>query len=201
VAIRRRSPGRALGTGGTINWGFFKRHFWGELLRHQQIQMKSAAIPGRVRCAIYTRVSTDQGLDQDFNSLDAQYEAASAYIKSQAHAGWTLIRSRYDDGGYSGGSTDRPNLQQLLDDVRSRKIDVIVVYKVDRLTRSLADFAKLVELFDAYDGWDRDRAHPAVGEGFPILLFRLQAGSQSHHCVCFSKPPYNAGRPDFPGPV
>ena len=70
--------------------------------------MKSAAIPGRVRCAIYTRVSTDQGLDQDFNSLDAQYEAASAYIKSQA--GWTLIRSRYDDGGYSGGSTDRPNL-------------------------------------------------------------------------------------------
>jgi DNA invertase Pin-like site-specific DNA recombinase len=106
---------------------------------------------GRVRCAIYTRVSTDQGLDQDFNSLDAQYEAVSAYIKSQVHAGWTLIRSRYDDGGYSGGSTDRPNLQQLLEDVRSRKIDVIVVYKVDRLTRSLADFAKLVELFDAYD--------------------------------------------------
>src|SRR6516225_8661180 len=95
------------------------------------IQMKSAASPGTVRCAIYTRVSTDQGLDQDFNSLDAQYEAASAYIKSQAHAGWTLIRSRYDDGGSSGGSTDRPNLQQLLDDVRCRKIDVIVVYKVD----------------------------------------------------------------------
>jgi site-specific DNA recombinase len=102
-----------------------------------------------VRCAIYTRVSTDHGLDQEFNSLDAQYEAASAYIKSQAHAGWTLIRSRYDDGGYSGGSTDRPDLQKLLDDIRSRKIDVIVVYKVDRLTRSLADFAKLVELFDA----------------------------------------------------
>jgi site-specific DNA recombinase len=112
--------------------------------------MKSATGTGRVRCAIYTRVSTDQGLDQDFNSLDAQYEAASAYIKSQAHAGWTLIRSRYDDGGYSGGSTDRPNLQQLLDDVRCRKVDVIVVYKVDRLTRSLADFAKLVELFDAH---------------------------------------------------
>jgi DNA invertase Pin-like site-specific DNA recombinase len=113
--------------------------------------MKSATATGRVRCAIYTRVSTDQGLDQDFNSLDAQYEAASAYIKSQAHAGWTLNRSRYDDGGYSGGSTDRPNLQQLLDDVRCRKVDVIVVYKVDRLTRSLADFAKLVELFDAQD--------------------------------------------------
>src|SRR5256885_3681644 len=102
-----------------------------------------------VRCAIYTRVSTEHGLDQEFNSLDAQYDAASAYIKSQAHAGWTLIRSRYDDGGYSGGSTDRPDLQKLLDDIRARKVDIIVVYKVDRLTRSLADFAKLVELFDA----------------------------------------------------
>jgi len=103
-----------------------------------------------VRCAIYTRVSTDQGLDQEFNSLDSQYDASSAYIKSQAHAGWTLIKARYDDGGYSGGSTDRPDLQRLLDDIRARKIDVIVVYKVDRLTRSLADFAKLVELFDAH---------------------------------------------------
>ncbi len=103
-----------------------------------------------IRCAIYTRVSTDQGLDQEFNSLDAQYDASSAYIKSQAHAGWTLIKARYDDGGYSGGSTDRPDLQRLLDDIRARKIDVIVVYKVDRLTRSLADFAKLVELFDAH---------------------------------------------------
>ena len=103
-----------------------------------------------VRCAIYTRVSTEHGLDQEFNSLDAQYEAASAYIKSQAHAGWTQTRSRYDDGGYSGGSTERPDLQRLLEDIRARKIDVIVVYKVDRLTRSLADFAKLVELFDAH---------------------------------------------------
>src|ERR1700676_4216651 len=111
--------------------------------------MKALSVKS-VRCAIYTRVSTEQGLDQEFNSLDAQYEAASAYIKSQAHAGWTLIRSRYDDGGYSGGSTDRPDLQKLLDDIRGRKIDVIVVYKVDRLTRSLADFAKLVELFDAH---------------------------------------------------
>ena len=111
--------------------------------------MKAASVKP-VRCAIYTRVSTDHGLDQEFNSLDAQYDAASAYIKSQAHAGWTLIRSRYDDGGYSGGSTDRPDLQKLLDDIRARKVDVIVVYKVDRLTRSLADFAKLVELFDAH---------------------------------------------------
>jgi DNA invertase Pin-like site-specific DNA recombinase len=103
-----------------------------------------------VRCAIYTRVSTDQGLEQDFNSLDAQHDAAEAYIRSQVHSGWTLIRARYDDGGYSGGSTDRPALQQLLADVRARKVDVIVVYKVDRLTRSLADFAKLVELFDGH---------------------------------------------------
>jgi site-specific DNA recombinase len=101
-----------------------------------------------VRCAIYTRVSTEHGLEQDFNSLDAQRDAGQAYIRSQAHAGWTLIRSRYDDGGYSGGSTERPALQRLLADVRTRKVDVIVVYKVDRLTRSLADFAKLVELFD-----------------------------------------------------
>ena len=110
--------------------------------------MKSPSVKP-VRCAIYTRVSTEHGLDQEFNSLDAQYDAACAYIKSQAHAGWALIRSRYDDGRYSGGSTDRPDLQRLLDDIRARKIDVIVVYKVDRLTRSLADFAKLVELFDA----------------------------------------------------
>jgi DNA invertase Pin-like site-specific DNA recombinase len=103
-----------------------------------------------VRCSIYTRVSTDQGLDQEFNSLDAQYEASKSYIRSQAHAGWTQIRNRYDDGGFSGGDTDRPALQQLLEDVRAGKIDVIVVYKVDRLTRSLADFAKLVELFDKH---------------------------------------------------
>jgi site-specific DNA recombinase len=103
-----------------------------------------------VRCAIYTRVSDDQGLDQDFNSLDAQYDASQSYIRSQAHAGWTMLRSKYDDGGFSGGNTDRPALQRLLEDVRAGKIDIIVVYKVDRLTRSLADFAKLVELFDKH---------------------------------------------------
>src|SRR5271165_1206959 len=107
--------------------------------------------PKRVRCAIYTRVSTDQGLEQDFNSLDAQYDASQAYIRSQAHAGWTLLRAKYDDGGFSGGNTERPALQRLLDDVQAGKVDVIVVYKVDRLTRSLADFAKLVELFDAHN--------------------------------------------------
>jgi site-specific DNA recombinase len=104
----------------------------------------------RVRCAVYTRVSTEYGLDQEFNSLDAQHEAAEAYVRSQAHDGWTLIRTRYDDGGYSGGSTERPALQRLLADIRDRRIDIVVVYKVDRLTRSLADFAKLVELFDAH---------------------------------------------------
>src|SRR6266568_4025559 len=103
-----------------------------------------------VRCAIYTRVSTDQGLEQDFNSLDAQCDASQAYIRSQAHAGWSLLRAKYEDGGFSGGNTDRPGLRQLLDDVRAGKVDVIVVYKVDRLTRSLADFAKLVELFDKH---------------------------------------------------
>jgi site-specific DNA recombinase len=108
-------------------------------------------VPKSVRCAIYTRKSTDQGLEQDFNSLDAQYDASQAYIRSQAHAGWTLLRAKYDDGGFSGGNTDRPALQRLLADVRAANIDVIVVYKVDRLTRSLADFAKLVELFDQHN--------------------------------------------------
>lgn len=102
-----------------------------------------------LRCAIYTRVSTDAGLEQDFNSLDAQREAGEAYIKSQSHEGWSLIRDRFDDGGFSGGSLDRPALGRLLEAVRAKRIDIIVVYKVDRLTRSLADFAKLVELFDA----------------------------------------------------
>ena len=102
-----------------------------------------------LRCAIYTRVSSDGGLEQEFNSLDAQREAAEAYIKSQAHEGWRLRREHYDDGGFSGGSMERPALQKLLSDVTERRVDIIVVYKVDRLTRSLADFAKLVELFDS----------------------------------------------------
>ena len=104
-----------------------------------------------LRCAIYTRVSSDQGLEQDFNSLHAQREAAEAYIKSQAHEGWRLRRTAYDDGGFSGGSMERPALQALLADVAARRLDIILVYKVDRLTRSLADFAKLVELFDKHE--------------------------------------------------
>ena len=111
--------------------------------------MKPAALK-TLRCAIYTRGSTDHGLEQEFNSLDNQREAAEAYVKSQAHEGWKLLRDRYDDGGFSGGSMQRPALQNLLADIRERRIDIVVVYKVDRLTRSLTDFAKLVELFDQH---------------------------------------------------
>src|SRR5450631_2983931 len=112
--------------------------------------MKASTAKPSLRCAIYTRVSTDARLEQEFNSLDAQREACEAYIKSQTQEGWTLVRSRYDDGGFSGGSMERPALQKLLLEVQAKRIDVIVVYKVDRLTRSLADFAKLVEMFDAH---------------------------------------------------
>src|SRR2546427_8250206 len=102
------------------------------------------------RCAIYTRKSSEHNLDLAFSSLDAQREACEAYIRSQAHEGWRLIPGRYDDGAFSGASLDRPALQQLLADVRAGKIDIVLVYKVDRLTRSLADFAKLIELFDTH---------------------------------------------------
>jgi site-specific DNA recombinase len=102
------------------------------------------------RCAIYTRKSTEYNLELSFNSLDAQREACEAYIKSQAHEGWRLIPGCYDDGAFSGASLDRPALQQLLAEVRAGQIDIVLVYKVDRLTRSLADFAKLIELFDAH---------------------------------------------------
>jgi site-specific DNA recombinase len=102
------------------------------------------------RCAIYTRKSTEYNLELAFNSLDAQREACEAYIKSQAHEGWRLIPGRYDDGAFSGASLERPALQQLLADVRAGNIDIVLVYKVDRLTRSLADFTKLIELFDAH---------------------------------------------------
>jgi site-specific DNA recombinase len=104
----------------------------------------------RLRCAIYTRKSTEEGLDQDFNSLDAQREACEAFISSQKHEGWIALPIHYDDGGYSGGTLERPALQRLLADIRGSKVDVVVVYKIDRLTRSLLDFAKIVEVFDAH---------------------------------------------------
>jgi site-specific DNA recombinase len=104
-----------------------------------------------VRCAIYTRKSSDDGLAQEFNSLDAQREACEAYVTSQRHAGWVALPDMYDDGGLSGGTMERPALQRLLADVRAGKVQIIVVYKVDRLTRSLADFAKIVDVLDAHD--------------------------------------------------
>jgi DNA invertase Pin-like site-specific DNA recombinase len=102
----------------------------------------------RVRCAIYTRKSSEEGLDQAFNSLDAQREACAAYILSQASEGWVALPDIYDDGGLSGGTLERPALQRLLSEVAANRVDIIVVYKVDRLTRSLLDFSKLVERFD-----------------------------------------------------
>jgi len=106
--------------------------------------------PATVRCAIYTRKSTEEGLDQDFNSLHAQREAAEAYIKSQKQLGWTLVVNQYNDGGFSGSSLDRPALQKLLEDVEARRLDCVVVYKVDRLSRSLLDFARLMDRFDQH---------------------------------------------------
>ena len=103
----------------------------------------------RVRCAIYTRKSSDEGLDQAFNSLDAQREACEAYVRSQKHEGWSVLSQTYDDGGVSGGTLERPALRKLLEDIEAGRVDMVVVYKIDRLTRSLADFAKLVEQLDA----------------------------------------------------
>ena len=104
----------------------------------------------KIRCAIYTRKSSEEGLEQDFNSLDAQREACEAYIKSQMHEGWMLVEKEYNDGGYSGGTMNRPAFQELLLDIEGDKIDIVVVYKVDRLTRSLMDFSKIVEIFDKH---------------------------------------------------
>ncbi len=101
-----------------------------------------------IRCAIYTRKSTEEGLEQDFNSLDAQREACEAYVASQKAEGWIALGNRYDDGGYSGGTLERPALKRLLADIEQRSVDVVVVYKIDRLSRSLLDFTRLVEVFD-----------------------------------------------------
>ncbi|MBN4046526.1 recombinase family protein [bacterium AH-315-P15] len=105
----------------------------------------------KFRCAIYTRKSSEEGLEQDFNSLDAQREACESYVQSQRHEGWKAIRASYDDGGYSSGTMERPGLKALIADVHAGKIDVVVVYKVDRLTRALSDFAKIVDVFDAHE--------------------------------------------------
>src|SRR5256886_16309207 len=103
---------------------------------------------GTIRCAIYTRKSSEEGLEQEFNSLQAQREACEAFINSQRHEGWVCLRAAYDDGGFSGATLDRPALQRVLADITAGRVDIVVVYKIDRLTRSLADFAKIVEIFD-----------------------------------------------------
>jgi DNA invertase Pin-like site-specific DNA recombinase len=105
-----------------------------------------------IRCAVYTRKSSEEGLEQSFNSLDAQREACEAYVLSQRHEGWQLLATKYDDGGFSGGNMERPGLRKLLDDIASKKVDTVVVYKVDRLTRALSDFARIVETFDKQGG-------------------------------------------------
>jgi site-specific DNA recombinase len=102
----------------------------------------------KLRCAVYTRKSTEEGLEQEFNSLDAQREACEAYVASHKPEGWLLVPDRYDDGGFSGATLDRPALQRLIADIEAHRIDVVVVYKIDRLSRALMDFAKLVEIFD-----------------------------------------------------
>ena len=139
-----------------------------------------------MRGAIYTRKSSEEGLEQAFNSLDAQREARAAYVLSQKHEGWAVLPALYDDGGFSGGTMDRPALQRLLDDIRAGKVDVVVVYKIDRLTRSLFDFAKIVEAFDARGRLLRVD-HPAIqhhdlyGAAYPecaALLCPIRAGSR-----------------------
>ena len=108
----------------------------------------SPTLTRKRRCAVYTRKSTDEGLEKEFNSLDAQRESCEAYIASQRSEGWVLVHDRYDDGGVSGGTLERPALKRLLADIEAGLVDVVVVYKIDRLSRSLMDFAKLVQIFD-----------------------------------------------------
>ena len=133
----------------------------------------SAARPGEakvsprpLRCAIYTRKSTEDGLNQPFNSLEAQREAAEAYILSQRHAGWTVVAARYDDGGYTGGNLDRPALQKLITDMEGGQVNCVVVYKIDRLSRSLLDFARLMDVFEEHKG---SRSPPLASAPFRAL--------------------------------
>src|SRR6187401_626585 len=111
---------------------------------------KKSEKPQAIHCAIYTRKSTEEGLQQEFNSLDAQREAGEAYIKSQQHEGWVCVPAQYDDGGFTGANMDRPALRRLIADIEAGKIDCVVVYKVDRLSRSLLDFEKIIEAFERH---------------------------------------------------
>jgi hypothetical protein len=131
------------------------------------------------RCAVYTRKSSEEGLEQDFNSLHAQREACEAFIKSQAGEGWRLVKTAYDDGGLSGGTMERPALQRLLADVNQAVIDVVVVYKVDRLTRSLTDFAKMVEVFDTCG---------VLRRGHPTIQYHELDGTPDAQCPAVLRP-------------
>jgi site-specific DNA recombinase len=113
-------------------------------------QPPSTPLKPKLRCAVYTRKSSEEGLEMEFNSLDAQREACEAYVASQRAEGWLLVPDRYDDGGFSGGTLERPALKRLRADLEAGKVDVVVVYKIDRLSRSLMDFSRLVELFDQH---------------------------------------------------
>src|SRR6516162_8827094 len=152
--LRDRSPARrgrgrcSSGSSRTAPPAAGRRQYW-VLATPRWRAVMPRADPSRKRCAIYTRKSSEEGLEQEFNSLEAQREACEAFIRSQRDEGWVLARTHYDDGGFSGGTLERPALQCLLADIRAGRIDIVVVYKVDRLTRSLADFARLVEIFDA----------------------------------------------------
>src|SRR5450432_4272015 len=118
--------------------------------RKQPQSGEQEALSSTMRCAIYTRKSTEEGLNQEFNTLEAQREAAEAYIRSQLHAGWTALEERYDDGGYTGANLERPALRKLLVDIQASEIDCVLVYKIDRLSRSLLDFARLMEIFERH---------------------------------------------------
>ena len=124
------------------------------------------ASPRPLRCAIYTRKSTEDGLNQPFNTLEAQREAGEAYILSQRHAGWTVVAARYDDGGYTGGNLNRPALEKLIADMEAGLVDCVVVYKVDRLSRSLLDFARLMDVFEEHKG---SRSPPLASAPFRAL--------------------------------
>src|SRR6266568_4469412 len=138
IAVRHRARGRRH----ALEWA---RLFWAE--EPAGAVMKQPVVR-KLRCAVYTRKSSEEGLEQEFNSLDAQREACEAYIVSQKAEGWLLVPDRYDDGGVSGATLERPALQRLLADIEAQRVDVVVVYKIDRLSRALMDFTKLVEVFD-----------------------------------------------------
>src|ERR1700735_4750456 len=113
-----------------------------------EAKLRPSSAVGRIRCAIYTRKSTEEGLDQDFNTLDAQRDAGESYVSSQRHEGWSTLPAHYDDGGFTGANMDRPELKRLLGDVGAGLVDCVVVYKLDRLTRSMRDFFKIIEILE-----------------------------------------------------